>query len=188
MADHDQPYARPEMLGRPIQHWRTLKGTADGTPARLRARFGQFRPPVDPYTIAHGIGVELRHVVDRQWSGAIKFEGDRAVVWLNDHDPRRRKRFTLAHELGHLMLHGSGGRGMFRDLTFSGSHEEREANEWAAALIMPAKMVYKYASLVNYDLRRLAHIFDVSEDAMSLRIEILARRRIRRIRELSGGE
>jgi len=165
-----------------IQHWRTLKGTADGLPAALRKRFGQAKPPFDPYAIAAGMGVELRHIKDRKWSGAVRFSGDRAVIWLNDTEARRRKRFTLAHELGHLMLHGADGEGLYRDASFSGTAEERAANEFAAELIMPAAMLRRGAALVGFDMNRLARLFDVSEEALQVRLAILAERQARKLR------
>jgi Zn-dependent peptidase ImmA (M78 family) len=169
------------MANAPIQHWRELKGTPEGTPAKLRARFGRSKPPIDPYAIAAGLGVEVRHITDRKWSGAVKFIDDRAVIWLNDGTGRRRKRFTLAHELGHLMLHGHNGRGMYRDLTFDGTAEERAANEFAAALLMPAQLVRKYAILLRFDLKRLANLFDVSLDALNVRLAIMAERKARAV-------
>lgn len=161
-------------MARPIQHWRELKGTPDGEPAVLRRRFGQTKPPYNPYIIAAGIGVELRHATNTNWSGAVKFAGDRAVIWLRDDESPQRKRFTLAHELGHLMLHGEDGRGLFRDRSFSGDPEELEANSFAAELIMPAHAVQKYISLVQFDERRLARLFGVSHEAMRVRLAILA--------------
>ena len=108
-----------------IQHWRSLKGSPSGTPAALLKRFGQSKPPFDPYVIAAGLGVELRHTKDRERSGAVKFAGDRAVIWLNASEHRRRKRFTLAHELGHLMLHSAGENGCSVTSSFVG--ESRRA-------------------------------------------------------------
>jgi Zn-dependent peptidase ImmA (M78 family) len=164
-----------------IQHWKTLKGSPLATPAALRSRFGQTRPPFDPYAIAHGLGVDIRHITDRRWSGAVKFAGDRAVIWLNDADGRRRKRFTLAHELGHLLLHGEEGRGMFRDATFAGTKLEREANEFAAELLMPASILRKYGAMAEFDLGRLAKALDVSEEALQVRLSVLGKRQARRL-------
>lgn len=165
----------------PIKHWRDLRGTAEGTPAALRSRFGRSKPPIDPYAIAFGLGVEVRPIADRKWSGAVKFADRRAVIWLNEADGRRRKRFTLAHELGHLMLHGQDGQGIYRDLSFAGSEEERAANEFAADLLMPAAMLRKYTSLLRFDLKKLANVFDVSSEALQMRLAILAERQAKAI-------
>lgn len=54
------------------------------------------------------------------------------VVFLNEHLPNDRKRFTLAHELGHLVLHL---RAKLDDRT--DQDKEIEANQFAAEFLMP---------------------------------------------------
>lgn len=53
--------------------------------------------------------------------------GKPPIVLLNEMHPADRMRFTLAHELGHLVMH-----------RFPTADMETEANEFAAALLMPA--------------------------------------------------
>jgi Zn-dependent peptidase ImmA (M78 family)/transcriptional regulator with XRE-family HTH domain len=66
------------------------------------------------------------------------------VIVLNKDQPADRMRFTLAHELGHLVMH-----------RFPTNDMEREANNFASALLMPADDV-KIALSGRIDLRRLA--------------------------------
>jgi Zn-dependent peptidase ImmA (M78 family) len=66
------------------------------------------------------------------------------MILLNRDQPADRMRYTLAHELGHMVLH-----------RFPGPNMEREANEFASALLMPAKDI-KGALSGRIDLRRLA--------------------------------
>ena len=49
------------------------------------------------------------------------------IVFLNDDIPADRERFTLAHELGHLIMH-----------KFPTENMEKEADRFAAAFLMPA--------------------------------------------------
>ncbi len=49
------------------------------------------------------------------------------IVFLNDDIPADRERFTLAHELGHLVMH-----------KYPMENMEKEANSFAAAFLMPA--------------------------------------------------
>lgn len=155
------------------EQWWELRGKPEGLPAALRRRFGQDKPPVDPRAIALGIGVEVREVRDRSWSGAVKFEGKRAVIWLNAKENGRRRRFTLAHELGHLMLHAKDGQGLFRDSSFVGDKQEREANQFAAVLLMPKRLVHRYAAIADFDLQRMAKLFDVSVEALQIRLAMV---------------
>jgi Zn-dependent peptidase ImmA (M78 family)/transcriptional regulator with XRE-family HTH domain len=66
------------------------------------------------------------------------------IILLNKDQPADRMRFTLAHELGHMVLH-----------RFPGPNMEREANEFASALLMPARDI-RGALSGRIDLRRLA--------------------------------
>ncbi|MFF9429391.1 helix-turn-helix domain-containing protein [Streptomyces sp. NPDC014746] len=63
------------------------------------------------------------------WRGNVPF------VFLNTMKTVERGRFDAAHELGHLVMHGSGER----DCT--GPEAERQANDFASALLMPAASV-----------------------------------------------
>jgi Zn-dependent peptidase ImmA (M78 family)/transcriptional regulator with XRE-family HTH domain len=49
------------------------------------------------------------------------------IIFLNRHQPADRMRFSLAHELGHLVMHA-----------YPGPNMEQEANQFASALLMPA--------------------------------------------------
>ncbi|QIN84644.1 ImmA/IrrE family metallo-endopeptidase [Rubrobacter tropicus] len=61
-----------------------------------------------------------------------------AYVLINSDKPRVRRRFTIAHELGHLALGHLHGGEMVVDETVRGrSPREREANAFAAGLLMP---------------------------------------------------
>jgi len=49
------------------------------------------------------------------------------IVFLNRNQPADRLRFSLAHELGHLVMH-----------SYPSANMEQEANQFASALLMPA--------------------------------------------------
>ncbi len=63
--------------------------------------------------------------------GLSQWIGDYPVVLINSRLPTDRKRLTLAHELGHLVLHSAE----FTD------RPEDEANLFAAELLMPAEVI-----------------------------------------------
>lgn len=68
----------------------------------------------------------------------------RTLLLYNDQSPPARQRFTLAHELGHLLL-GHGVRSM---------REEDEADFFAAALLMPDALL---TALCRRGLRLTEH-------------------------------
>ncbi len=74
----------------------------------------------------------------------ISVPGMPPIILLNQDQLADRMRFTLAHELGHLILH-----------RFPNPNMEQEANMFASALLMPASDM-KIALAGRLDLRRLA--------------------------------
>ena len=107
-------------------------------------------------------------------SGYIEKRADGWKIGINKYDSLARKRFTLAHELGHYILH--------RDRIIDTRHEdyillrdneftpiEREANEFAAELLMPEKHFREYIQKGITKFKDLADKFDVSVSAIKYR-------------------
>lgn len=57
------------------------------------------------------------------------------IIWINKDIPNDRKRFSLAHELGHLVMHLRS-----LDLDKPEADKEKEANEFAAEFLMPKEL------------------------------------------------
>ena len=108
------------------------------------------------------------------------------MIGVNATHPKTRQRFTMAHELGHLLLHED--RKMIVDshiyrrdeISSMGTEaEEVEANAFAAELLMPTELIYdEVDDLLAEDpqitakqlVDRLAKIFEVSSQAMEIRL------------------
>lgn len=87
-----------------------------------------------------------------------KFDGitlftDKAqpIIFINDNIPNDRKRFTIAHELGHLVLHIRTVQDLDRD-------EEKEANQFASEFLMPEIEICNTLSYLN--LNKVATLKD----------------------------
>jgi Zn-dependent peptidase ImmA (M78 family) len=130
-------------------------------------------PPVDVEAIARGLGVAVQYVPNPGWSGAVSSTDAEAGMWISAEDAAVRQRFTLAHELGHLLLHQVGHAYRDRDYEPGTSRVELEANRFAAELLMPAWMVRAAMASTRGDTSRLARLFDVSEAAMRFRLSNL---------------
>jgi IrrE N-terminal-like domain len=109
-------------------------------------------------------------------------------IWVNAAEAREwppRRRFTIGHELGHWCLHRSDGAVWCRKHTVDPAEapaprrayppEESEANEFAAALLMPAHLVQRhYERLRRRDpdgcFAQLCRLFGASGAAMSRRL------------------
>ena len=131
---------------------------------------GFYEPPVDVHRIATMLGISVREVSSPGWSGACQCNPEKreATIWIRAEDHRLRKRFTLAHEIGHIVLHKPGIA--YRDIEFDGSIEERQANGYAAGLLMPEFMVTPRLSAYGTDILGLSRLFDVSEGSMRFRL------------------
>lgn len=132
-------------------------------------------------TLGGTINFDLK-VVD----GKIQKNGKGFNVFLGSQNSNSlRNRFTIAHELGHLFLHmgykidlqrwESVNREVYNRLGFSA--EESQANEFAAAFLMPAGQFLEEARNTSkdtiIDIPLLAEYFHVSQLAAINRAKYL---------------
>lgn len=150
----------------------------------LLLQHGLASAPVDVDALARKLGADVVYgELEGNVSGfLIKDKGRFTIAVNSEHHPNRR-RFTLAHECAHLVLHATGGDRIwvdkpayFRD-DRSGSgvyREEIQANQFAAALLMPKSLVLAALSddheISDLDILELANRFEVSEAAMRHRL------------------
>ncbi len=103
-------------------------------------------------------------------SNAYLSDGSRtkAILVSDQEHGEWRKRFTIAHELGHHFLHEETIISFRRD----NSPKEREADVFAAEILMPIELIkQEYAK--NHNVHELATIFNVSFQAMRYRLSSL---------------
>ena len=112
---------------------------------------GKIHFPVDPEAIARNLGIAVHvQAMDADTAGFIIREaGGPTEIYLNAHDAPVRRRFTLAHELGHFVQQQDSPEIGFVDrrdeIAASGSdRSEVWANRFAAELLMPAAVVSKW--------------------------------------------
>jgi Zn-dependent peptidase ImmA (M78 family) len=143
-----------------------------------------LRPPVPVDRIAEKLGIELKFAPsDDELSGALIRTGNETVIGVNSSHHQNRQRFTIAHELGHFLLHK--GIQMHVDEDFrvnlrdgqssrATSQEEIEANRFAAELLMPTEFIRRDVERRNSrngDLvEELALRYGVSPRAMEIRL------------------
>jgi Zn-dependent peptidase ImmA (M78 family) len=147
--------------------------------AKLRSSFGSapldIRLPVDVFAVAKEQGLEIveAQFADQDVSGS--FDG--SVIRVAQRDDIERKAFTVAHECGHSVLHASGLEGKVevlyrRDLDDPMAAQdllEAEANVFAAALLMPRKIVRAFERK-SMGVSQMADTFAVSTRAMEYRL------------------
>ncbi len=141
-----------------------------------------YKIPVDLIKLASNFNIEVYQAdLGSKISGAIKYEKkeDRYRILINEKDSESRKRFTIAHELGHYFLHANILKSdeilvdtLYRMKSEEDKEREMEADYFAGALLMNKKLLEKMYEK-DYSITSLARIFEVSESAMTVRMDIL---------------
>lgn len=139
-------------------------------------------PPVNIRDVARRAGVRvLDFDLPPEHSGMLIRKNGRTVIVVNGAHHPRRQRFSIAHELGHLCIHGDSGKEVFHrhELHRPNTDPESQANYFAAEVLMPKQLVSEAAASLNVDMLtdrsvlRLARMFDVSIAAMTIRLQRL---------------
>ena len=145
-------------------------------------------PPVPVEKLAEVLGAVVRYQpFDGQMSGLLYHGEGRTVIGVNSMHPGARQRFSIAHELGHLTLHNPALQiDQHAFIAFRGPKSstatdpsEIEANQFAAALLMPEDLLEECIAELGEDpdlqdaVTMLARRFDVSEQAMLIRLTSL---------------
>jgi transcriptional regulator with XRE-family HTH domain len=140
----------------------------------------QKEPPVriEPVMAACNVRYSVEPLPEAL-SGLVVFVKETPVVAVRAGDPPRRRRFSAAHGLGHVLLahhdtfHVDLSRADGVPPDYDWRHE-RAANEFAAALLMPAALLQAdIQCALNPTAARLAERYDISEQAMSIRLSAL---------------
>lgn len=142
--------------------------------------------PVPVEDIAGRLGASLRYEHFQNEVSGLLMRGPNGVIIAVERDqPTTRQRFTIAHEIGHLVLHDQEEVRIDRSfpLRFRSQHsssaedvEEIEANAFAASLLMPAALLRREMHGLALDIedeeqiRRLASRYQVSLQAMTYRL------------------
>jgi Zn-dependent peptidase ImmA (M78 family) len=145
-----------------------------------RVSDGTLPLPVDPIVISRKLGINVFEAdMKPNLSGRIvKESGEDPRIIINKADSLTRKRFTCAHELGHYLQRlASDDTFSYEDergpLAATGMNpEEVFANQFAAALLMPATEVTERSG-DGMGVGELAITFAVSAEAMSFRLRNL---------------
>lgn len=156
----------------------------------LLINHGLLKTPVKTLKLAKSLGIQVElQDLDDEVSGFLVRKDNKDIIGVNVNHPENRKRFTISHEIGHYMLHikqqslfvdyYKGGK-LFRKNSNKANYiMEREANQFAASLLMPKKLISKELQKLPDDLdyetkcKQISNRFKVSEQAMDFRLKAL---------------
>ena len=163
-------WTRPQGVPFPVRE----SADAEAAAGRLRAAWNLGIDPIPnlaEFLEEHGIKViplSLGESVSGLMCRARRSKGGEVpVIVVNEHDTGERQRFTLSHELGHLILDAP-----------KGVNEEKLAHRFAGAFLMPAETLWqevgkRRSSLSIAELFKLKALFKVSVQAITYRLKDL---------------
>jgi len=159
---------------------------------KLLQKYNVRSAPVPLENIADSLGVAIRKTkLDSKVDGFLYSTTGKSVIGVNQSNVRPRQRFTIAHELGHFLLHRrqilhvdeKDALSLRNQLSAQGVDPyEIEANSFAANLLMPRELLAGDLSTIRIDpedtkgkrtIKLLADKYEVSEQALLIRLGTL---------------
>jgi Zn-dependent peptidase ImmA (M78 family) len=154
--------------------------------AREIIRAHQTQTPVQMVKLAEALGAEVYKVAEWKESisgmilrnkNADNRDGKHYKIYVNANHSWERRRFTIAHEIAHMVLHTNLIGDSLQDdgLYRSGLSNalEAQANNFAADILMPWHLINEAMdSTPDASVGKLADIFEVSKSAMSIRLGV----------------
>lgn len=143
---------------------------------------------VDIVKLANDLGIRVFSAENMKSSSMIYYikDTDSFEILINDNESTNRKRFSVAHEIAHFILHqdkikqlGSVGRQNNQSLS---SEEEKEADTLGAEILMPHSCVLNTLKKNNVKQTDIIHIDIVKKIADEFEVSIIAA--CMRLREL----
>lgn len=156
---------------------------------QILARLDIHLAPTPVERVAKALGAILRFSpLDEELSGMIYIKEGVPIIGVNSMHHPNRQRYTIAHELGHLELHrhlittevhvDKNFPVLMRNPKSASGTEliEIQANQFAAELLMPRKLIQQALEKKEFDIdddrpiEKLAKQFRVSKQALEYRI------------------
>jgi Zn-dependent peptidase ImmA (M78 family) len=174
MADNIIRQLRDLVPLRPLDHGEALR-VAELQAARFLALAGVTAPPVASAVIEDLPRLRVEHTRPLPMSGAASWSRGSWLILLNADEAPVRRRFSLAHELKHVIDHP------FVDFLYparatstSAERAEQICDYFAACLLMPKGWVKSaFYNEGIHNARELARRFNVSRPAMEVRLNQL---------------
>lgn len=131
--------------------------------------------PIYPRKIARRLGIFVwEKEADSSYDGyLISANGAWGIMVNSSIRSKARKRFTVAHELGHYCIdhhNGTGYQCFGRDIgviSASARQDEREANEFAVELLMPDRLFRKDVRQLSIGLETINSLADKYRTSMT---------------------
>lgn len=129
---------------------------------KILIEYSLFNYPIDVLALAAKLGISIRMVTDLQEDCySISFKSaDGYLIAYTDSGSEKTNRFTIAHEIGHILLHG--------ELKEDREYWEEQANIFASRLLMPMILIKHFD--INSEAE-LSNKFGVSMESAKIRYQ-----------------
>ncbi len=111
---------------------------------RLRDELSMSEPPIDIHRIAAALLIPLRPVAPWTWRGRALLSTAPLEITYNPNESSRGLRFSIAHEIGHFVLHQHGDVFSIHEDELRHEHAqdphkelENESDYFASVLLVP---------------------------------------------------
>lgn len=140
---------------------------------KLLSQIGSVNPPI----LINDVVIHLKKTHDLSvysWRVSDKIDGiqvtngDSSAIGYNDKKHPHRQRFTVGHEIGHLLMKHT--KGNYEIDLESKNPIEAEANHFAAELLVPAEMLKRDIATGNNNIKGLSRKYFVSEQVITLKV------------------
>lgn len=136
----------------------------------------QQRAPVDFVAILNDLGLNI--AFNDEMEDEALLDPEKRTIFIKKTLYPQRMFFSIAHEIGHWLLHSRDKiryRKDMRELEKQEAIEEQEANAFAAELLLPFDKVAEHIR-GGFDIASLASTSNVSYDFASFRYNFVANR------------
>jgi len=139
---------------------------------------GISSPPVNPVEVARQLGLEVEFATFNGDFSSVSgfYDCDSNAIIVNAKEYPLRQTFTVAHELGHHLLHREWAKTseytmLMRDTDYYGAEaHEKEANAFAGNLLVPRFMLDRYWQATSVE--GLSKLFAVSVPVIKNRLSL----------------
>lgn len=123
----------------------------------------------NPQEIAQELGIIILFEPLGEINGYYNTAFRQKLIHININLPKYKQQFTIAHELGHALLHPKANTPFLREKTlFSINKLEIEANKFAVDLLITDEAI---AEVKHLTLDQMANYFGINKNLIKLRLK-----------------
>lgn len=144
---------------------------------KILTDFGIYNPPVPIEEMVDKLNIKISYAPSKDYSGMLIRKKSKTLMGINSTEPDARKRFSIAHELGHFLFSKKSVSVDYRINNYvEKPEEEKRADSFAANILMPRRWVLRdfekisKSTITQNNLIDLAKKYKVSPEAMKFRL------------------